>query len=400
MPRISRRKVPDMSRTHVSNSHIHTPYSFSCFDSIEQAVSRARNEQVRILGISDFNTIEGHQEFSRQCEEKRVYPLYNIEFIAFSPEDKERGLRWNDPKNPGTVYFCGKALNNPSSFSKDSKNLLSALWKATQDHIWRVIEKTNEYLKEVNIPCSLDYSTIRTEYARNTVRERHVAKALYHAFARKWNDPSQLLEQYRVLFRDNSFSGNPGNSTAMQNEIRSRLLKAGKPAFVEEKREAFLPLRDIRRMILDGGGIPCYPVLTDDSIGLTEYEQDVPLLIEHLRNLRVHAVEFIPARNSFEHLKSVVKHFHKEGFIVTFGTEHNTPEMVPLAPAARNRVPLDNKLMQIGYTGACILAAHQEQHKKGYPGFVDGKGKRLVSEKEMKSFAEIGEHAINEFIGR
>ncbi|MBD3347302.1 MAG: PHP domain-containing protein [Chitinivibrionales bacterium] len=389
-----------MNTIPVSNSHIHTPYSFSCFESIEQAVSLAKKEEVDVLGISDFNTIEGYEEFTRQCEKQRVYPLYNIEFIAFSPEDKEKGYRWNDPKNPGAIYFSGKALNYPPSISSDSKNILSSLWKASQDHIWQVIEKVNEYFEEVKIPLSLDYSTIRSVYAKNTVRERHVAKAIFHAFNKQWPDPDTQLRQYQILFKDPSFTTDLNNSATLQNEIRSRLLKAGRPAFVEEKKEAFLPLNDIKRIILDGGGIPCYPVLTDDSIGLNEYEQDIPKLIELFNCLKIYAVEFIPSRNTFDHLKKVVKSFYEEGFCVTFGTEHNTPKMMSLVPSARNGVPLDEELMRIGYEGACILAAHQEQRKNRNTGFIDSKGKKIVDKKEMKELIKIGDKAISDYAGK
>jgi len=45
------------------NNHIHTPYSFSAFDTVTQAVRLAVAEDLRILGINDFYVTDGYQEF-------------------------------------------------------------------------------------------------------------------------------------------------------------------------------------------------------------------------------------------------------------------------------------------------------------------------------------------------
>ena len=62
-----------------SNLHIHTPYSFSAFTDIREAVCLAREQDVRVLGISDFNTTEGYQDFSEECQNAGVFPVYCME---------------------------------------------------------------------------------------------------------------------------------------------------------------------------------------------------------------------------------------------------------------------------------------------------------------------------------
>jgi len=380
------------------NAHIHSPYSFSAFDSIEQSVRLAKEENVVALGISDFNTLEGYSEFAEYCGKYRVYPLFNIEFIALSQEDQQKGNRWNDPKNPGIMYFCGKGLRYPTVLSNDSRNRLRALWKGSQDRMWKMIGSLNGYIHERGIDISLDYNYIRTHYAKNTVRERHIAKALYLAFTGKFNSTTELTEKFRRLFNDESFDGDFSDSASIQNEIRSRLLKAGKPAFIEEKPEAFLPFHTIKGIILEGGGIPCYPVLADDKAGLTEYEKDVFILADKLIEMGVFAVEFIPLRNSFNHLKNYVRHFHERGFCVTFGTEHNTPERLPLIPTTRGGRPFDDELMGIAYDGACIIAAHQEERRKNKPGFVNEYGTRIIPSHQIRKFIDYGAQVIQQSV--
>ena len=41
--------IPDV------NAHLHTPYSFSAFVDVVDALDRAATEGVRVVGINDFN---------------------------------------------------------------------------------------------------------------------------------------------------------------------------------------------------------------------------------------------------------------------------------------------------------------------------------------------------------
>jgi sulfopyruvate decarboxylase TPP-binding subunit len=61
----------------------------------------------------------------------------------------------------------------------------------------------------------------------------------------------------------------------------------------------------------------------------TEFESDPEKLYNSLKQLGIECIELIPCRNDSDILKNFVEFFHKKGFIITFGTEHNTPEMMP-----------------------------------------------------------------------
>ncbi len=83
------------------NAHLHTPYSFSAFDSIGQAVDMAAREGVKVVGINDFYSMDGYGEWKEECARRNLFPLFNIEFISLNQEDQAAGLRVNDPNNPG-----------------------------------------------------------------------------------------------------------------------------------------------------------------------------------------------------------------------------------------------------------------------------------------------------------
>ena len=102
------------------NGHIHTPHSFSAFESIEQAFQLAKAEGVSVLGINDFYTTDGYDEFAELAQKNQIFPLFNIEFMALQNDLQEAGIRVNDPNNPGRTYFSGKGLRQPSAMSNDS----------------------------------------------------------------------------------------------------------------------------------------------------------------------------------------------------------------------------------------------------------------------------------------
>ena len=92
------------------NAHLHTPFSFSAFCDISDALDRAVAEEVKAVGINDFYTAEGYGEWAEGCRQRALYPLFGIEFISLNEEDQKAGLRVNDPGNPGRTYISGRVV--------------------------------------------------------------------------------------------------------------------------------------------------------------------------------------------------------------------------------------------------------------------------------------------------
>src|SRR5690606_27671736 len=135
---------------------------------------------------------------------------------------------------------------------------------------------------------------------------------------------------------------------AVENEIRGNLLKVGGAAFVPEESTAFLPMEKVQEMIVAAGGIPTYPFLADDAQGsYTDFESDMERVADQLTERGFHSVEFITTRNNVELLEKYATYLHERGFVVTFGSEHNSPTMEPIDLFARNRAPLTDRLKQI-----------------------------------------------------
>ena len=382
-----------------ANGHIHTPYSFSAFNALDTAFKMAVEEKIAVLGINDFYVTDGYSAFHDGCLINRIFPLFNIEFIGLLKEEQKEGIRINDPNNPGRIYFSGKGLDYPFQVGWMQKRQLKVVKKESQVQIKAMISKLNDLIVKEKPDLKLSYETIKKKYAHDLVRERHIAKAL-----RELVITSYAREEEQLHFLENLYGGKKSktgmlNHAALENEIRSNLLKSGGAAFVEEDENSFMELKKIIKIIIKAGGIPCYPVLLDDTSGhCTEFESDPEKLYNSLKRLGIECIELIPGRNDSDILRNFVEFFHKKGFIITFGTEHNTPEMLPLTVTTRGSKPLDESLKKIAWEGACVIAAHQYLRADGRQGYVLPDGTH--STKQMRELINLGQLVIEYFLNK
>jgi hypothetical protein len=299
--------------------------------------------------------------------------------------------------NPGRIYFSGKGLDYPFHTGWLQKRRLKSVIKESQLQIKAMIAKLNELIMPEYPSLTISYETIKRNYAHQLVRERHIAKAIRILATENFPTPEEQLKFLESLYGGKQSKTGLKNTSALENEIRSNLLKSGGAAFVEEDENSFLELKKIIKIIIKAGGIPCYPVLLDDPSGKhTEFEADPEKLYSSLTKMGIECIELIPGRNDFSILKNFVGFFHNKGFIITFGTEHNTPEMIPMTVTARGSEPLDESLKKIAWEGACIIAAHQYLRADGRQGYVLPDGKNSI--KQRRELINLGQIVIEHFI--
>ncbi len=351
------------------NAHLHTPYSFSAFDSVGQALDMALEEGVKVVGINDFYSLDGYKEWSEECGRRHLFPLFNIEFISLNVEDQAAGVRVNDPNNPGRTYLSGKGLDYPVTLSGREAGMLAEVKAESNAQVGRMCEKLNAHLDSIKAGFNLSFSRIGKELTRGSVRERHLAKALRLAIDGKFSSDADKLSFYERLFAGKELKSGLSDAAAVENELRSKLLKAGGAAFVPEDPKAFLPMDAVQRIIEAAGGIPTYPFLADDAKGgFTDFEEDLQKCADILKKRGIRSCEFITTRNTTAVLESYAGYLQDEGFTVSFGSEHNTPALEPIKLRTRDCDHLSDKLREINYRGACIIAAHQNGLKTAEEG--------------------------------
>ncbi|MDP4292789.1 MAG: hypothetical protein Q8908_17035 [Bacteroidota bacterium] len=372
---------------------MHTPYSFSAFKDIPQALDMAVAENVKVVGINDFYTTDGYSEWAEACADRKLFPLFNIEFISLNRDDQAAGIKVNDPNNPGRTYLSGKGLAFPAKLDEPYASSLHSVRRESNIQTQKMCTRLNHLLDNCRATIVLDYDEIRKTMTKGMVRERHLAKALREKISNKYPATENQKKFYKNLFGGKELKSDISNTAAVENEIRGNLLKAGGAAFIPETPEAFLDMEMVCKIILNAGGIPTYPFLADDSNGkFTEFEAPKETVIEILRKRNICSIEFITTRNSIEVLEEYASYFYNEGFVVTFGTEHNTPAMEPVELFARKHTPLTQTLLDINYAGACITAAHQYLVATKGTGYVDKNGKPDLKNRE--SYIQLGKALI------
>ncbi|MDR3367251.1 MAG: hypothetical protein LBO71_09855 [Prevotellaceae bacterium] len=379
------------------NAHLHTPYSFSAFDTLTDALDRAKKEDVSVVGINDFYSMDGYLDWNLECFLRRLYPLFNIEFISLQKEDMAAGVRVNDPNNPGRTYLSGKGLAYPIILTEPFAGELAEVREESNAHVEKMCGKLNELLASAGADFRLNFAAIKKELTKGSIRERHLAKALRMEAYKRYKGKEEVADFFEALFGGKKLQADADNHAAVENEIRGNLLKAGGAAFVPENPKAFLPLDNVCKIILAAGGIPTYPFLADDAKGgFTDFEQDVAKAAEVLKQRGIYSVEFITTRNSTEALERYATYLHEQGFVVTFGSEHNTPAMEPVKLSVRGGKPLSPALVEIGYAGACVVASHQQAVLNRRQGYLDARGNADIAHRDeyIKDGNEIIKKAV------
>jgi hypothetical protein len=390
------------------NTHVHLPPNFCAFASIAEAVELAASQGVRVLGASNYYDFDAYGPFAALCALSSVFPLFGLEVVCLLDDLRVAGVRVNDPANPGKMYLCGKGITRFAPMGASAAELMGVVRRSDSNRMVAIISKLNALFSENGVATAVSEQSLKSSVAERYgaataavhLQERHVAQAfaeaLYSAPIAAGDGvpgPGALLSQVHL---DHGADMSPAR---VQDAVRAGFMKVGKPAYVEE---AFVGFGHAYRLVLALGGIPCYPVLADGTSPVCELEAPVGSLVAWLERRRVYCAEVIPNRNSPEVLSAYVGALRSAGAIVLAGTEHNTPDMVPMEPTCAGGAPVPEALKDIFWEGACVVAAHQYLMANGRLGYVDELGdlapNYATNEARIQSFASLGASVIGEYL--
>ncbi|MCC6730146.1 MAG: hypothetical protein IT208_12480 [Chthonomonadales bacterium] len=378
------------------NSHIHLPPNFSAFETVAQAVELAAAQGLSVLGVSNYYDYSVYRDFAIRALDCGVFPLFGTEVIALVDDLRRAGVKINDPGNPGKLYLCGKGISRFEEMSPEAARLLGTVRRDDSERMERMAERLDAVLAGAGFRAGLDAEAVRDRVVRRHgspretvyLQERHIAQAFQEALFERQSP----AERAATLLR--AFGAEPGgvdDPVAVQSAIRTHLMKAGRPAFVAE---TFVGFEHALRLVLELGGIPCYPVLADGAEPICPFEEPVEGLVERLRTWGLHCAELIPVRNRPDVLGRYVRALRRAGLVVTAGTEHNTLDLLPMEPTCLGGEPIPEDLRAVFREGACVVAAHQFRLAQGLPGFVDAAGSPdpgyASDEERIRAYARLG----------
>jgi len=386
------------------NTHIHLPPNFSAFDSVEEALSLAAEQQIGVLGVSNYYDYSVYGPFVAGARRRGIFPLFGLEIIAMQADLRDAGVKVNDAGNPGKTYLCGKGITRFDAMTPEAARLIGVIRRNDAARMAAMIERMRAVLAERGLPTDVDERAViemvvrRHGSPRETVylQERHISQAFQEAVFERVAAPDRLLRLSELL-EAKTQAKDAADHVGIQNDLRSQLMKAGRPAFVDE---AFVTLEEAQRLVCELGGVPSYPVLADGASPVCAFESEPDALIAKLRERNVHAAEWIPVRNSVAVTTEYVPRMRAAGLAITAGTEHNTLDRIPLAPACKDG-PLPGAVRDIFWEGACVMAAHQFLMLHGECGYVDSQGNPApefrAAEERIRHFARVGAAVIQRY---
>lgn len=376
-PSAAEGQTTPIGRAPTVNSHVHLPPNFSAFTTTAQAVDHAAAEGLTVLGASNYYDFSVYAEFADAAARAGVYPLFGMEAICYLPELRAAGVKINDPGNPGKMYLCGKGLVHLDPMPAPAAAAMAVIRTTDSARIAAQVALLGEVFAAGGVPVEVSVEGIVAAVAERAqvppatvhLQERHVAQGFAEA----------LLAAVGADGLGSTLERLTGSAPAaldpvsVQNHLRSTLMKAGKPGYVAEDETVGFDL--VRDLVLGLGGIPCYPILADGASPICGFEESVEDLAAWLLAHGVHAVDLIPNRNDPVVLTRYVTGLRAGGLVVLAGTEHNTLDMVAMAPECVGGVPLPAEVAETVWEGACVVAAHADAVARGEQGFVGPDGR-------------------------
>jgi len=333
-----------------------------------------------------------------------IFPLFGIEIICMDDALRDAGIKINDPVNPGKFYLCGKGITRFEEMTPEAARLIDLIRRNDSTRMAQMIERMKQILTERGLETDIDEKAVvemivgRHGSDRSTVylQERHISQAFQEALFEKV-DPEERIERLNRVLGAETTAKAPDDLVAIQNDIRSHLMKSGQPAFVDE---TFISFDDAYRLTLELGGVPCYAAVADGGSPISQFEQSPDKLIAAIKGRNMHAAEWMPPRNTIGVLRDYVTRMREAGLAITAGTEHNSLNLIRLDPFCKDGdVPDD--IRAVFWEGACMVAGHQFLSLHGECGYVDGEGNPnpnyTSADERIQSFAKIGAAVIERY---
>lgn len=345
-----------------ANMHCHTFFSFNAYGhSPSSLVWLAKKRGFRLIGMIDFDVLDGVEEFMNACALLGVRGSAGIETRVILPEFSMREI--NSPGEPGVLYHIGIGFTQTGAPPEAARILAEFRARAAQRNR-EMVAKINAYLDLVSVDYERDILPLTPA---NNPTERHLVVGYIEAARRATNDAAAFwskkldtpLDQMVKIVED---------APKLQNLIRAKLMKQGGVGYAQPGPDTFPALEPLHQMIEVCGALPCVGWLD----GLSAGEQALDELLELLTGKGAVTLNIVPDRNwnianaevkrrKLQNLYDVVAAAERHALPLNVGTEMNSygqkliddfdaPELAPVRQAF-----LDGAYFIYGHT---ILQRH------------------------------------------
>ena len=309
------------------NLHIHTNESFSIFRSPSEAVWQAYLQGIEYFGICDHYSTSGHNELRSACGIAGLKAIFGMEIKTIDKDALKRGVCVNDPHNPGRVYLIAKGITRQLKKSGRADRILRSMRNAIRKRNQAISANLDQYTKEKGYDIGFSYPDALSLTPHGNVTERHVIQA----FCEKIKVLTENSAEQKTIFEDlvnteieNRVFDDPWE---LQELVRTRLIRSGKPCYAQEDRRAFSSEKNVIGIFLEYGAVPTYSVMANP---ITSEEEDIERLLRKVKKKGLYAFDLLEFRTELKRARQVIETAGQYGFPVFIGTEHNTKKMMPM----------------------------------------------------------------------
>ena len=310
----------------VANLHCHTFFSFNAYGYSPSGLAwLAKRRGFKLMGIVDFDVLDGVDELLEACIHLEVRGSAGIETRAYIPEFATREI--NSPGEPGVYYYMG--IGFPSSQPPGSAApILAGMRRRAEQRNRVMVERINPYLSPVVI--DYDRHVLPLTPAGNAT-ERHMLTAYIRAAAEHFKDAGPFWAE-KLQIAPEQVAAQIGDGPIFQNTVRSKLMKHGGVGYTQPGPDTFPSVEEVNQLVTACGALPCATWLD----GLSAGEQAMEELLNLLIGKGAVALNIIPDRNwnipdpemrrvKIQNLYAAVALAEKLNLPLNIGTEMNAP---------------------------------------------------------------------------
>jgi hypothetical protein len=326
----------------VANLHCHTFFSFNAYGYSPSGLAwLARRRGFKMMGIVDFDVLDGVDEFLNACEILGVRGSAGLETRVYIPEFASREI--NSPGEPGVYYHMGIGFtsNQPRD---DVAPILSDMRRRADQRNREMLNRINVYLSPVTVDYERDVQPLTP---KGNATERHMLVAYTQAALRHYENPVPFWAEKLGLPQE-LIEEQIGDGPRFKNTVRAKLMKRGGVGYVQPGPANFPTVEEVNQFVTACGALPCATWLDGTSAG----EQDIEELLALMIGKGAVALNIIPDRNwnipdpevrrvKVQNLFQVVELAQKLDLPLNVGTEMNAygqklvddfsaPELVPV----------------------------------------------------------------------
>ena len=269
--------------------HCHTFFSFNAYGHSPTSLAwLAKQRGFKLIGMVDFDVLDGVDEFLGACDLAGVRGSAAIETRVYVPEFATREI--NSPGEPGISYHMGIGFASGQA-PESVRPILTAMRERAEQRNRAMLAKINAHLDPVGVDYERDVLPLTPA---GNATERHMLVATMQAAAARYQ--GDALAQFwagKLDMPEPKVAAIIGDAPALSNTIRAKLMKKGGVGYAQPNPANFPTVEEFHALILACQALPCATWLD----GLSAGEQAEAELLNLLIGKGVVALNIIPDRN-------------------------------------------------------------------------------------------------------